>query len=73
MNLQYRIDLLSRLGEYMLSADEKWQQIKEKASYENGWFTPEFTALSISNIATQYLSKQKLTEWAAPYFSTKTM
>ncbi|MEI2757589.1 MAG: acyl-CoA reductase [Chitinophagaceae bacterium] len=71
MNLQYRIDLLSRLGDYMLSADEKWQQIKEKASYENGWFTPEFTALSISNISSQLLSKQKLTNWVKPFFAEK--
>ena len=71
MNLQYRIDLLSRLGDYMLSADETWQQIKEKASYENGWFTPEFTALSISNISSQLLSKQKLTNWVKPFFAEK--
>ncbi len=32
MNLQYRIDILSRLGDYMLSDATQWQEAKEKAS-----------------------------------------
>ena len=51
MNLQQRIDLLSRLGEYIQSDNNEWLQAKEKASRENGWFIPEFIELSVRNIA----------------------
>lgn len=67
MNLQYRIDLLSRLGKYILSDDPQWQQAKEKASYENGWFIPEFIELSCSNIAKSFLQKDILDKWIANY------
>ena len=30
MNLQYRIDLLARLGNYILSEEEQWLQKKKK-------------------------------------------
>ncbi len=65
MNLQYRIELLEKLGKYMLSGDSQWQETKEKAGYENGWFTPEFVELSIKNIADAFLQKDKLEHWAA--------
>ena len=67
MNLQQRIDLLTRLGNYMLSDDPAWQQAKEKASYENGWFIPEFIELAIKNIAENFLKKDIPERWAAAY------
>jgi len=67
MNLQHRIDLLVRLGEYILSGDANWEQAKEKASYENGWFIPEFTALATGNIARSFLQKELLEKWVAAY------
>lgn len=67
MNLQERINLLSRLGEYMLSEDINWQYAKEKAGRENSWFIPEFIELSAKNIATQFLDKAALTEWVNHY------
>jgi len=67
MNLQYRIDLLVRLGEYILSDNEAWQEAKEKAAYENGWFIPAFTTLATKNIANYYLQKDILQNWAANY------
>jgi hypothetical protein len=67
MNLQERINLLSRLGDYMLSDDENWQQAKEKAERENSWFIPEFIELSSKNIATQFLDKAALSEWVKQY------
>lgn len=63
MKLQYRIDLLSKLGEYMLGNDEGWLAAKEKASYENGWFILEFTALACTSIARSFLNGQLLKEW----------
>ena len=67
MNLQQRIDLLSRLGEYIQSDNNEWQQAKEKASRENGWFIPEFIELSVRNIAMAFLQKEALIKWAAKY------
>lgn len=67
MNLQHRIDLLVRLGDYILSDDQVWEDVKEKAGYENGWFTQEFIAISIQNIASSFLKKEVLKEWTNKY------
>lgn len=67
MNLQYRIELLNNLGEYILSDDDSWQEAKEKAGHENGWFIPEFVDLAIQNIAHSFLQKDKLESWVNSY------
>jgi hypothetical protein len=67
MNLQHRIDLLVRLGEYILSENEDWQKTKERAGLENGWFIPEFVNLAVNNIATSFLQKEILEKWTAAY------
>jgi hypothetical protein len=67
MNLQQRIDLLSRLGEYIQSDNNEWQEAREKASRHNGWFIFEFIELSVRNIATAFLQKEALTKWADNY------
>ena len=54
MNLQYRVDLLVRLGQYISSGDENWLAAKEKAGWENGWFTPEFVQLATDAIAHEF-------------------
>ena len=63
MNLQHRIHLLIRLGEYILSGNEQWRDIKEKASKENGWFIPGFIDLATQNIARSFLQKDILEKW----------
>ena len=72
MNLQHRIDLLVRLGQYILSADEQWMDIKEKASRENGWFIPQFVDIASNNIARSFLQKNILEKWADGYQITAT-
>jgi hypothetical protein len=67
MNLQNRLDLLERLGQYILAGEEQWQAAMERASRENGWFTPEFIGLAANRIATHFLAKGKLAAWAAQY------
>jgi hypothetical protein len=62
MNLQERKEILLRLGNYMLSDEEEWQWTKQKATSENAWFIPEFVNLAATNIATLYLSSDKLQE-----------
>jgi len=67
MNLQQRIDLLSRLGEYILSGDPAWQKAKEKAARENSWFIPEFIDSAAQAIASSFLQKDILATWVGAY------
>lgn len=67
MNLQQRIDLLTKLGNYMLSDDPVWLEAKEKASRQNGWFISEFIDLSTINIAMTFLQKEFLEKWVYAY------
>lgn len=67
MNLQMRIELMSTLGEYILSSDPEWLETKNRASLLNPWFTPGFIDLASKNIADRFLDKQKLVEWTSSY------
>jgi len=67
MNLQQRIDLLSRLGDYIVSTDADWEKTKEKASQENGWFIPEFINQAAAVIAKNYLGNDILNNLAHRY------
>jgi hypothetical protein len=64
MNLEQRIELLEKLGKYLLNDDEQLKKIKEKAAVHNAWFIPLFINLSIKNIAEQFLQKNILIKWA---------
>lgn len=65
MNLPHRIGLLTRLGAYILSADEEWAAAKEKAGIENGWFIPAFVDTAANAIARHFLQPALLEQWAA--------
>jgi len=67
MILQERIELMARLGQYMLSKDEDWLAIRERACRENQWFIPEFIDQSVQNIARSFLNPSFLQEWATRY------
>ena len=67
MNLQARIDLMCRLGEYLKSDEEAWLETKQQAYYKNGWFTPEFIDLACDKIAGNFLERTLLEQWAAHY------
>lgn len=62
-----RIDLMVKLGEYFRSGNEDWQQATELAHRQNGWFTEDFTALAVNNIATAFLDREKLKAWIRAY------
>lgn len=64
MNLQHRISLLSRLGDYLEADLPDWRQVVEKAGYENGWFTPGFVDSAVRNIRFSFLKREKLEKWA---------
>ncbi|MFW2477865.1 MAG: acyl-CoA reductase [Sediminibacterium sp.] len=67
MILQERIQLMARLGEYMLGKDEAWMEVRERAYRENAWFIPEFQDLAIQQIATNFLQPDLLQQWAVNY------
>lgn len=67
MTLQERIQLLARLGEYMLDNEEEWLAVQEKAYRENAWFIPEFITRSVQHIGRQFLQQPLLEQWAASY------
>jgi hypothetical protein len=73
MDLRYRIELLSRLGEYLKSDDEAWIAAKEKASHENGWFISEFIEAAIESIEKAFLKKEKLEDWLQSYHLPETI
>ena len=60
MNLQQRIGLVTRLGEWMQGNDPLWLEAKKKATLENGWFIPGFVELAVKNIAENFLQKKIL-------------
>ena len=67
MNLQERILLLIKLGNYLKSNDDNWLDTQVLAEQKNGWFTREFLEKAAGNIADNYLKEDKLRQWAGYY------
>ena len=67
MNLQMRIELAARLGQYISSGSPEWLETKQKASLINPWFTPEFIDIAAGNITKHFLDKQRLENWTSSY------
>jgi len=67
MNLQMRIELATRLGQYILSESPEWLETKQRASLINPWFTPQFIDMATGNIAKHFLDNQKLENWTSSY------
>lgn len=67
MHLSDRKDLLVQLGHYMLSNDEQWQQIQQRAFQYNNWFTPEFVQLAVKNIVDNFLTPEALQQLINQY------
>lgn len=65
--LQRKIELLVRLGDYMLSDDEAWQNAKDWAKNRNAWFDDENIQLAISGITGRFLQENLLRDWAKQY------
>ncbi|MGZ8536855.1 MAG: acyl-CoA reductase [Flavisolibacter sp.] len=60
MNLQKRIELLVRLGNYMSGNETEWQEVKQRAGNYNPWFIPEFIDLAVENITSNFLQEKQL-------------
>lgn len=69
MNLEERIGLMTRLGNYLKEENnEILEAVKQKAFIQNRWFTIEFINHAIDNICNHFLDEKKLRDWAAHYF-----
>ncbi len=62
-----RIELLTKLGDYMRSDDAVWIETKDLAVRHNSWFTPEHIDMAVENIANTFLQPEKLKEWISKY------
>jgi len=51
----------------MLAITTEWKETIAMAGRENSWFIPEFTELSVKNIAENFLNKSILEKWVAGY------
>lgn len=67
VTLEKRIELLERLGKYMLSDDEAWQNTQQRVQTSNPWFTQESVETAVRNIAESFLEPDKLKAWVASY------
>lgn len=71
MNLQQRILLLTKLGEYLSAGTDEWTGVKRQAEIQNPWFTREFIDLATDNIVCSFLQKEKLETWTNDYGLTE--
>lgn len=67
MDLQARVDLMLKLGTYLLNETPEWHEAQSRAFYHNPWFVPEFSQLAAHSIARQFLSADALTGWIKQY------
>ena len=67
MNLEKRMQLLQQLRDYISSADEEWERVKNNAFQENAWFIPEFINYQVNHLANEYLSTSSLNKWITTY------
>ena len=67
MNVEQRIHLLVRLGEYMKGNSAAWQEAKELAYLRNKWFIPEFINTAVDNIVKAFLQQDILEQLVQQY------
>jgi len=67
MNLQHRIELMKKLGDYLQTNDPEWQETKQQAYQKNPWFTIDFIDIAVKNIVEQFLQEGLLLEWTKHY------
>jgi len=58
---------LQELGKYLSTNPSGWQPAARLAERENGWFTPEFIGLAVTNIVEHFLEAGRLEAFAAAY------
>ena len=67
MNLQERILLLAKLGNYLKNNDRDWLQARLLAEQKNAWFTQEFIQHAAEALSHHFLQQDKMLAWADYY------
>ncbi len=67
MNLNKRIEALCHIGEYLKEDSSAYQEIRQRAFFENKWFTPEYIYRSGKMIADNMLEQDMLRVFANQY------
>ncbi len=67
MTLQQRINLLARLGDYLLSGDDLLKAVMYRTEHNNPWLTVPNCERAATTIAKSFLQKEKLEVWANTY------
>lgn len=67
MELQQRIGLMAKLGDYLQEDGSAWKAAKQRAYIENGWFVEDFVNHAAHTICQQFLKAGKLEAWAKSY------
>jgi hypothetical protein len=68
MTLTERIDAMAQLGAHLRKEkDDYLDAVIARTHFNNGWLTPNNQRLAIDAIATQFLTKEALTEWTNQY------
>jgi hypothetical protein len=67
MALSERIQILARLGKFLLTNNEELAAVKQKAFEKNKWFTEDFVDDAFKSIAENYLDETKLSNWVNYY------
>lgn len=67
ITLNERLELLSRLGAYLSSDDERLLAFMQRSQYHNPWFTLENQQKAAKAIAEDMLDLEKLEAWAGSY------
>ncbi len=62
MNLAERIEIMVKLGKYLIADGPQLRSIKQKAFEKNKWFTQQFIDLALKNISEEYLERDRLEE-----------
>ena len=67
MNLESRIQLMAILGKEILERPEWISEAVARAENENRWFTTHNSWQALDAIATKFLDREVLNNWAAHY------
>lgn len=67
MNTETRIQSFTQLGNYIKENPISLQETINKTYLYNSWFTKENTLKALNNIATEFLTNEKLEKWVAGY------
>ncbi len=67
LSAERRIELMSRLGEYLGSPNDEWNNHVQRATHANAWFTEGHIDIAVKNIVSHLLQRSLLEAWVALY------